>query len=61
MSDEIDQAVEREELHRAIALNTRRPSGPSFVGECHNCGQELAYPKRFCDADCRDDYERAAR
>lgn len=53
-----DKASEREEQHRESALARRKPSGPAPTGECHNCGESLAGDLRFCDADCRDDFER---
>ena len=27
-------------------------------GDCHNCGASVPDGWRFCDSDCRDDYER---
>lgn len=28
------------------------------TGRCLNCGEELADGARWCDADCRDDWQR---
>ena len=57
MSDEIDMAAAQEEAYRAAALNRRHASLPS-VGQCYACGEPLEGSLRFCDTDCRDDWER---
>ncbi|MDP2805526.1 MAG: hypothetical protein Q8O24_06240 [Gallionellaceae bacterium] len=58
MTDQIDQAQEHEQMRRDIALREQalKPKMP-YTGQCYNCEAEI---KRgcFCDADCRDDYER---
>lgn len=59
MADAIDQGCEREALDRAIALQLRRPEGPKPMGFCHWCEAELADAEgRWCDAQCRDDWQR---
>lgn len=59
-----DQATEREELDRELALRNRRDEGPRPCGHCHYCSETVAAGLRWCDAECRDDWEaekRAAR
>lgn len=57
MPDLADLADERIELDLAFALAERRPSGPPAVGWCWNCGEPLHNGARWCDAECRDDWE----
>lgn len=58
--DEADITQERLEREMALTLKSRRctPILP-FTGYCHWCGKITAAGRRFCDADCRDDWERA--
>lgn len=59
MADIIDDAQKREEEILAAALKYRKPEGPVANGACHNCGAILTKPgARWCDADCRDDWEK---
>jgi hypothetical protein len=51
-----DRAAEYELLDREIALQKRNPVLPA-TGFCHNCNEELGPELKFCNADCRDDYE----
>lgn len=46
------------EFHRRIALSKRQAEGPQAVGYCLECGEPLAAGLRWCDADCRDDWEK---
>ena len=60
MSDNLDIASEREELDRSMALAKalRQPAGPTATGQCLYCGQGfLNLRLRWCDADCRDEWE----
>ena len=58
--DDADRASEREDIARAAALEAarRRVKAMPSLGYCYYCGEALRAGKRFCDADCRDDYER---
>lgn len=60
MADDVDLAgdIERTRLD-ALMRNRDRRSLPE-TGSCHNCGEILACGL-FCDADCRDDYEKRER
>lgn len=56
MTDQVDQAQEFEAMHRDIAMRERRSSSLQYTGSCYNCGDITGGGRRFCDADCRDDY-----
>ena len=60
MADEADIASERAEIRLEAARRFRHPSLPD-VGACHSCGEMLDDGRRFCDADCRDDWEAARK
>lgn len=55
--DDVDRASAREERQREDALRVRR-AAPVPCMACHNCGEALAGTALFCDADCRDDWQR---
>lgn len=57
--DEADITAERMEREMDRILRLRRASGPAPTGACLWCGEPLASPLRWCDEDCRDDWERA--
>lgn len=61
MADDIDRAQEREQLDRAaaIAAASSASSLPLLpaCGECYNCESSVPPGLRFCDADCRKDWE----
>lgn len=59
-ADITDQASELEELERAIALANRKKPTMVFTGECHWCEEPIG-SGHFCNSDCREDHERAAR
>ncbi len=40
--------------------NSKRPELQSR-GSCYNCDEPLPHPQKFCDADCRDDWEYAQK
>lgn len=64
MADDVDRASEEQAVYEAailaaMAKEAAKPiQGSKF---CLHCGEDLiqdaALPKRFCDADCRDDWE----
>lgn len=59
MADEVDVTAEREERFAPfIIANSRRPEGPKANGVCHFCEDEVAEGMRWCDATCRDMWER---
>lgn len=60
--DIFDQASAVEQMHRDIALqNVRRGPAIAETGFCLNCETQVPAGHRWCDADCRDDWERARR
>lgn len=61
MADIADKANDHIERENAGLLAKRLPTGPAACGACHFCGEEVHGEARFCDADCRDDYEREQR
>lgn len=60
MADQIDIAQEREQTDTARAINAARraPSGPAAEGRCLHCDMPLDEGRRWCDAACRDDWQR---
>lgn len=60
-ADLIDQANEAAEIFNRSALSQRRPEGPAVTGYCFNCDAMLAPGLRWCDASCRDDWEKQRR
>ena len=58
MVDIVDEAGEREEELRAKALAVRKPPGPVPCGRCYHCDAELDRRLRWCDSDCKKDWER---
>lgn len=59
MADEIDQA--NDNIIRDVGIATRLASafksGIEYSGYCLSCKEPLAMPKRWCGADCRDEYD----
>lgn len=58
MADFADLGAAREEMDRALALKMRALEGPAATGYCLACGVALDGGRRWCDADCRDDWQR---
>lgn len=56
--DEIDMGSLRAEQDLERALKQRKPEGPEATGICLFCGEVVAPAKRWCDADCRDEWQR---
>jgi hypothetical protein len=59
MADNVDEANQLAELHLASELTKAKAILPPLTGRCFYC--ESPTFERFCDADCRDDYERLQR
>ena len=60
MSDEADAADATVEQHLKRALARRHATLPA-VGQCYSCSAPVDAGRRFCDEECREDYERAER
>lgn len=60
-SDPADEATYVEELftQRSIEAVLAKGDRPqlAFTGKCHNCGDSLEKPHRFCDAECIEEWE----
>lgn len=58
--DIIDQAAEREEMDRALCLAAAHRHEPELpaIGICYNCEASIPEGAKFCDCDCRNDYQR---
>lgn len=61
MTDIIDRGCEREALDRDIAIRLKKPRGPIPTGFCATCRREVREGAQFCDAECREDWEREQR
>ncbi|MCL2076028.1 MAG: hypothetical protein FWH15_06270 [Betaproteobacteria bacterium] len=60
MADLIDLAQAQSAPIEAAQLAYRRPAAPDATGYCLNCGEPID-DRRWCDAACRDDWERRDR
>jgi hypothetical protein len=60
MSDIIDIANDAADLFLADSLTHRtKPAEiPKGIGVCLECRQDLDTDRRWCDADCRNEWER---
>jgi hypothetical protein len=64
--DDADRSEPRlaEETAREVARIRAEASAARVFEECRNCGEDLPAARRragFCDADCRDDWQRRER
>ena len=58
MSDQIDEAGDQAEFMLETALKNKKDPGPAPCGFCYNCQSSIAPGERWCDSDCRQDWER---
>jgi hypothetical protein len=58
-ADISDRATEAEERAREVALKNQLAKYKviPFIGKCHNCEEPLNNGRRFCDLDCRNDFD----
>lgn len=58
--DVSDRATAQEEEMRERGIAELRSSEQQLpaVGCCYNCGSSVPAGARFCDADCRDDWQK---
>ena len=61
MADTIDDANHQAELALQLQLRQRRETGPAATGRCLFCTTPLSQGMRWCDAQCRDAFERLQR
>lgn len=57
----IDKAQENEQLFTELALKNAKQQTLTANGRCHYCEETIDEGLRFCDVDCRDDYDREQR
>lgn len=60
MSNPADEAAKYEEVFTQAAIERAKNANGKrlvFTGFCHNCQDPVDEPQRFCDADCRSDYD----
>lgn len=60
MADPVDRAAALNEYMQEKQLEAARVKGPEVhaTGYCLNCGEDMPDNQRWCDADCRDDWEK---
>jgi hypothetical protein len=59
MADIVDITADREEHNIAHALRAaRKVEAPAATGRCFFCDEIVADSMRFCDAECRDMWDR---
>lgn len=60
MADDADLAAAHNDVLMAALVKVRKPAGPAPTGHCLWCEEPLNDTvQRWCDADCRNDYELA--
>ncbi|MFW6342884.1 MAG: hypothetical protein ACOC00_07680 [Halothiobacillaceae bacterium] len=61
MADVIDTAQERIEAALADSIESARHAAPAapYLGRCLYCGERTDTDRRWCNAECRDLWERA--
>lgn len=61
MSDPIDAGSDLEQFHRELALKNMKANAVKIeaTGACLNCFEPLASGLRFCNCDCRNDWQKA--
>lgn len=58
IADASDKQVEDFQLFSRLK---KKEEGPKYSGFCFNCDEGLEQPRRWCDSDCRTEWERRAR
>lgn len=63
VADVLDKADEAQEafMREALSRVGRPLQQVAGIGMCLNCGAEVQGDGRWCDADCRDDWEKHGR
>lgn len=57
--DEVDSSNERQQREAPLLIEaSKKPVGPLPTGRCHYCDEILNDTMRWCDAGCRDAWER---
>ena len=58
MPDIIDDANAAAETFHAASMSYRKHEAPDPTGYCLNCDEVLDPMTRWCDVDCRDDWQK---
>mgnify|MGYP006293903467 FL=1 len=58
----VENAEQTSELYRQARLEEARRAAAvdpasQYTGSCWNCGRSVDKPRRWCDAECRDEWE----
>jgi hypothetical protein len=62
MADLADITQDREEAQApAMIAASKKPVGPAATGFCHCCEAPVPEGHRWCDVECRADWELAQR
>ena len=62
MVDEVDRATEQVQKSIEDTLKNIDTTIPkNITGECLTCGLSVDNERRWCNADCRDNYEKNQR
>ncbi|GHT90510.1 hypothetical protein FACS1894101_3060 [Betaproteobacteria bacterium] len=61
MADIADMTQERIErlalCQQRFGQAKQKPAAPEATGYCLNCGDPIADMRRWCDSECRDEWE----
>lgn len=57
MRDPADRSQAVIELNDKLALQRRAPEAPPATGTCLYCDEPTEPGRRWCDAECRDEWE----
>jgi hypothetical protein len=58
--DDADRATPEIERYVLEAARQKRPPGPVPTGRCLHCDEIVGDDQRWCDAQCRDNWELTA-
>lgn len=61
MNDIVDQANDHIEREMNSLLAARRVIDLPPCGSCYNCCEDIEPGRKFCDIECREDFDRRAR
>lgn len=59
--DDLEQQTIELHFQQAMHQSKKKVVTLQPTGECYNCDEKVEIDKLFCDADCRDDYEKRKR
>lgn len=62
MADDVDKTADRLEVETPYLIQaSKKPVGPQPNGFCNWCNSAVGEGQKFCDSDCRNDYEHDQR